>query len=220
MRIVLLGPPAAGKGTQAKSICIRYSIPHISTGDIFRKNIAQATVLGVEAKKYINKGKLVPDEITIELIAKRLLEKDCVNGYLLDGFPRTVMQADSLTTFLKRRGETLSTALLIKVPREFILDRMTGRRVCNSCGASYHIKYNPTKIPFKCDVCGSDIIQRKDDTEETVEERLNVFELETEPLMEYYRSRGLLTEVDGTKSINEVFEGICKVLGRIKNDKH
>ncbi len=152
MKIILLGPPGAGKGTQAKSISNNYSIPHISTGDIFRKNISERTPLGIEAKKYIDKGHLVPDELTIDIVKDRLNEKDCSNGFLLDGYPRTVNQAEALEIMLKERGEKLDTALLIKVPKEFIIDRMTGRRVCTTCGASYHVKYNPTKIAGKCDV--------------------------------------------------------------------
>lgn len=216
MRIVLLGPPGAGKGTQAKSISIRYSIPHISTGDIFRKNIAEKTPLGVEAKEHIDRGQLVPDNLTINLIEERLKEDDCVNGYLLDGFPRTVTQARALTEFLQERNEQLTTALLIKVPHEFILDRMTGRRVCPGCGASYHIRYNPPQIIGKCDLCGSDVIQRKDDTEDTVRERLEVYDNQTQPLIDYYQKMNLLSVVDGTRAINEVFEGICKVLGSEK----
>lgn len=216
MRIVLLGPPGAGKGTQAKSICIRYSIPHISTGDIFRKNISEKTPLGIEAKKHIDNGHLVPDDLTINLIKNRLKEDDTQRGYLLDGFPRTVIQAEALTDFLKTRNEQLSTALLIKVPHEFILDRMTGRRVCPVCGASYHIRYNPTQISGKCDLCGSEIIQRKDDVEETVKERLEVYDNQTQPLIDYYDRMKLLSIVDGTRAINEVFESICKILGSVK----
>ncbi|MBD7914278.1 adenylate kinase [Clostridium sp. Sa3CUN1] len=216
MKIVLLGPPGAGKGTQAKSISNRYSIPHISTGDIFRKNISENTPLGIEAKKHIDKGQLVPDEVTINMVKDRLQEDDCKNGYLLDGFPRTVNQAEALQDFLKERNESLDTALLIEVPTEFILERMTGRRVCPSCGASYHIKFNPPTTAGKCDVCGSDIIQRKDDTEETVSERLDVYERQTQPLIDFYKERNLLSIVDGTKAINEVFEGICNILGALK----
>lgn len=213
MKVVLFGPPGAGKGTQAKSICNRYSIPHISTGDIFRKNISENTPLGIEAKKYIDNGQLVPDEVTINMVKDRLQAEDCKLGYLLDGFPRTVHQANALEEFLYDRKESLDTALLIQVPSEFILERMTGRRVCPSCGASYHVKFNPTKIESKCDVCGSDIIQRKDDSEETVKERLAVYERQTQPLIEYYKEKDLLSVVDGTKAINEVFESICKILG-------
>ena len=213
MKIVLLGPPGAGKGTQAKSISNRYSIPHISTGDIFRKNISENTPLGIEAKKHIDKGQLVPDEVTINMVKDRLQQDDCKNGYLLDGFPRTVNQAEALQEFLLERNEDIDTALLIEVPTTFILERMTGRRVCPSCGASYHIKFNPPTIAGKCDVCGSDIIQRKDDTEETVSERLDVYERQTQPLIDFYKERNLLSIVDGTKAINEVFEGIRDILG-------
>lgn len=216
MKIVLLGPPGAGKGTQAKSISNRYSIPHISTGDIFRKNISENTPLGIEAKKYIDNGQLVPDEVTIDMVKDRLQHDDCKNGYLLDGFPRTVHQAEALQGFLQARGVKLDTALLIEVPKDFILERMTGRRVCPSCGASYHVKFNPTNITGKCDVCGSDVIQRKDDTEETVQERLDVYERQTQPLIDFYNNKNQLSVVDGTKAINEVFESICNILGSDK----
>lgn len=213
MKIVLLGPPGAGKGTQAKSISNKYSIPHISTGDIFRKNISENTPLGIEAKSYIDKGLLVPDEVTINMVNDRLSMDDCKNGYLLDGFPRTVEQAEALDKFLSERGEKLDTALLIEVPSNFIVERMTGRRVCPSCGASYHVKFNPPVVEGKCDVCGSDLIQRKDDTIEIVQDRLNVYEAQTQPLIDFYRNKNQLSAVDGTKAINEVFEGICEILG-------
>lgn len=213
MKIVLLGPPGAGKGTQAKSISNKYSIPHISTGDIFRKNISENTPLGIEAKSYIDNGQLVPDEVTINMVKDRLNQDDCKVGYLLDGFPRTVAQADALNNFLIDKNEQLDTALLIKVPNEFILERMTGRRVCPSCGASYHVKFNPPTNEEKCNLCGSEVIQRKDDTVETVKERLDVYEKETQPLIEFYKEKNLLIAVDGTKAINEVFRGICELLG-------
>ena len=216
MKIVLLGPPGAGKGTQAKSISNRYSIPHISTGDIFRKNISEETPLGIEAKTYIDNGQLVPDEVTINMVKDRLTWEDCKNGYLLDGFPRTVAQAEALQEFLASRNESLDTALSIEVPSEFILERMTGRRVCPSCGASYHVKFNPPAKAGVCDVCGSDIVQRKDDTEETVSERLDVYERQTQPLIDFYNDKNLLSTVDGTKAINEVFESICSILGSVK----
>lgn len=212
MKIILLGPPGAGKGTQAKSISNRYSIPHISTGDIFRKNISENTPLGIEAKKYIDNGQLVPDEVTINMVKDRLQKDDCKSGYLLDGFPRTVSQAESLQRFLEDRGESLDTALLIEVLRDFILERMTGRRVCPSCGASYHVKFNPA-VDGKCELCGSDVVQRKDDTEETVQERLDVYEKQTQPLIDFYKTKNLLSVVEGTKAINEVFESICDILG-------
>ena len=216
MKIVLLGPPGAGKGTQAKSISNRYSIPHISTGDIFRKNISENTPLGIEAKSYMDNGPLVPDEVTINMVKDRLQQDDCKNGYLLDGFPRTVHQAEALDNFLTEREESIDTALLIEVPKEFILERMTGRRVCPSCGASYHIKFNPPTNDGKCDLCGSDVIQRKDDTEETVKERLDVYENQTQPLIDFYKNKKQLSVVDGTQAINEVFESICKILGSDK----
>ena len=215
MKIVLLGPPGAGKGTQAKSFSNRYSIPHISTGDIFRKNISENTPLGVEAKSYMDNGQLVPDEVTINMVKERLKEDDCKNGYLLDGFPRTVSQAEALESFLNERNESLNTALLIDVPTDFILERMTGRRVCPSCGASYHIKFNPA-VDGKCGLCGTEVVQRKDDTEETVKERLDVYKEQTQPLIDFYKEKELLSVVDGTKAINEVFENICDVLGKTK----
>ena len=212
VKIILLGPPGAGKGTQAKSISNKYSIPHISTGDIFRKNISENTPLGIEAKRYMDNGQLVPDEVTINMVKDRLQQEDCKQGYLLDGFPRTVSQAEALQDFLDSRNESLDTALLIEVPRDFILERMTGRRVCPSCGASYHIKFNPA-ANGKCELCGSDVVQRKDDTEETVKERLDVYEKQTQPLIDFYKDKNLLSTVDGTQAINKVFESICKVLG-------
>ena len=215
MKIVLLGPPGAGKGTQAKSISNRYSIPHISTGDIFRKNISEETPLGIEAKQYIDNGQLVPDEVTINMVKDRLTWEDCKNGYLLDGFPRTVAQAEALQEFLDSRNENLDTALCIEVPSSFILERMTGRRVCGSCGASYHVKFNPTKVEGICDVCGSEVVQRKDDREDTVRERLDVYERQTQPLIDFYKEKNLLSTVDGTKAINEVFNDICELFGRV-----
>jgi adenylate kinase len=216
LKIVLLGPPGAGKGTQAKSICNRFSIPHISTGDIFRKHISEMTPLGIEAKKNIDRGLLVPDNITIHLVEERLKQEDCKNGYLLDGFPRTVTQAEALDNFLSKDNDRLNTALLIDVPKDFIIERMSGRRVCLSCGASYHIKFNPPIIEGKCNICGSDIIQRKDDVEETVRNRLDIYDEQTQPLIKYYKDKSLLKVVDGTKAINDVFKNICDILGRDK----
>lgn len=220
MKIILLGPPGAGKGTQAKSISNKYSIPHISTGDIFRKNISEKTPLGIEAKSYIDKGHLVPDELTIDIVQDRLEQEDCKNGFLLDGYPRTVSQADALKNFLQEKGEKLDTALLIMVPKEYIIDRMTGRRVCLSCGASYHVKFNPTKVEGKCDICGSAVIQRDDDCEETVNERLEIYDAQTQPLIDYYKKQDLLSEVDGTQAINDVFKNICGILGAINSDNN
>ncbi|HCQ89176.1 MULTISPECIES: adenylate kinase [unclassified Clostridium] len=220
MKIILLGPPGAGKGTQAKSISNKYSIPHISTGDIFRKNISEKTPLGIEAKSYIDKGHLVPDKLTIDIVQDRLEQEDCKSGFLLDGYPRTVNQAEALKNFLQEKGKKLDTALLIKVPKEYIIDRMTGRRVCLSCGASYHVKFNPTKVEGKCDICGSVVIQRDDDCEETVNERLEIYDAQTQPLIDYYKEQDLLSEVDGTQAINDVFKNICGILGAINSDNN
>ncbi|WP_461205183.1 adenylate kinase [Clostridium sp. DL1XJH146] len=210
MNIILLGPPGAGKGTQAKLISKRYSIPHISTGDIFRKNIKEKTQLGVEAKNYLDKGLLVPDELTIKIVEDRLSNDDCVDGFLLDGFPRTVDQAEALDKYLKNKQNKIDFALLIDVPMDLIVDRMTGRRVCPNCGASYHVKFNPTKVQGKCDLCGSEIIQRKDDNEETVKDRLDVYEKQTAPLVNYYLNEETLLKVDGNRQIEKVFEEICR----------
>ncbi|EPY2271982.1 adenylate kinase [Clostridium sporogenes] len=216
MRVILLGPPGAGKGTQAKLISEKFSIPHISTGDIFRANIKEKTPLGIEAKRYIDNGQLVPDEVTIGIVKDRLTKDDCDNGFLLDGFPRTVAQAEALDEFLKGINKDLDVALLIKVPEEFILERMTGRRVCTSCGASYHIRFNPPKIEGKCDICDNELIQRKDDTEATVKERLEVYSKQTYPLINYYKDNGIISEVNGTESIDEVFGNTSNILGRDK----
>ena len=217
MKIVLLGPPGAGKGTQAKSISNRYSIPHISTGDIFRKNISEATPLGIEAKGYMDKGLLVPDEVTINMVKDRLTWEDCKNGYLLDGFPRTVAQAEALETFLDSRDENIDTALLIDVPMEFILERMTGRRVCGSCGASYHVKFNPTKVEGTCDVCGEhEFFQREDDKPETVKRRLDVNIAQGEPIIAHYRELGLVSDIQGNQDIDDVFADVKKAIAAIK----
>jgi adenylate kinase len=213
VKIILLGPPGAGKGTQAKSISSKYEIPHISTGDIFRKHISLKTPLGMKAKMFMEKGQLVPDELTIELVQDRLKQDDCSDGFLLDGFPRTVKQAEALDVFLSKCDSKIDKALLIEVPKGFIIDRMTGRRVCLTCGASYHIKYNPPRIVERCDICGGDIIQRKDDEVNTVSERLDVYDKQTQPLIEYYKDKNVLATVDGTKPINDVFKSISGILG-------
>jgi adenylate kinase len=214
LKIVLLGPPGAGKGTQAKSISNKYSLSHISTGDIFRKNISEMTPLGIIAKKDIDKGQLVSDEITIILVEERLKQADCINGYLLDGFPRTVAQAEAFDDFLNKKNEELDYVILIDVPKEFIINRMSGRRVCLTCGASYHKTFNPPIIEGKCNYCGSDIVQREDDMEDTVSRRLEIYDLQTQPLISYYSEKSKLVVVDGTQSIDDVFNNICKILGR------
>jgi len=216
LKIILLGPPGAGKGTQAKSISNKYSIPHISTGDIFRQNISEKTPLGVEAKKYIDSGALVPDELTISIVEDRITRDDCKQGFLLDGFPRTVKQAEALEKALADKGERIDVALLIDVPREEILERMTGRRVCPACGASYHVKFNPPKVDSKCDLCGAEVIQRADDAISTVNNRLDTYENQTKPLVDFYTGKGQLAAVDGTKAIASVFDEICKVLESTK----
>lgn len=218
MNLILLGPPGAGKGTQAKLISSNFKVPHISTGDIFRANISQNTELGIRAKQYMDKGLLVPDEVTIDIVKDRLTKDDCKNGFLLDGFPRTVKQAEALDEFLCNNGSRIDASILIDVPKENIFERMTGRRVCSKCGASYHIKFNPPKVEGICDLCGSEVVQRKDDSEETVKERLDVYDKQTQPLVEYYKSQKVLEPVDGAQDINKVFEDIKKSLGE-KNVK-
>ena len=212
MKIVLLGAPGAGKGTQAQSISNKYKIPHISTGDIFRKNISEGTKLGKTAKRYMDAGQLVPDQLTLDLIEDRLKNDDCSNGYLLDGYPRTVVQAEFLDALLEKEHTAIDTALLIEVPKEVILDRMSGRRVCASCGASFHIKNNPPIKKDICDICGNNLIQRADDARETVEERLDVYEEQTSPLIKFYEEKGILKVVDGTQAINEIFKSITEIL--------
>jgi len=210
MKLILLGPPGAGKGTQAKSISNEYNIPHISTGDIFRKNISEKTALGIEAKGYIDKGLLVPDELTVRIVEDRLRSDDCKMGYLLDGFPRTIYQAEEL-----EKLDILDCVLLLQVPDEFILSRMTGRRVCAGCGASFHITNNPPKIEGVCDLCGGELVQRKDDKKETVAQRIQVYKNQTEPLVNFYKDKGILKTVDGTLKIEEVFKSIVRILKEI-----
>lgn len=213
MNLILLGPPGAGKGTQAKLISSNFEVPHISTGDIFRANISENTELGIRAKQFMDKGLLVPDEVTIDIVKDRLTKDDCKNGFLLDGFPRTVKQAEALDKFLDGNDKKIDGTILIDVPKEAIFDRMTGRRVCTKCGASFHVKFNPPKVEGICDLCGSPVVQRKDDTEETVKERLEVYDKQTEPLVVYYKSKNVLKAVDGTQDINKVFKDISNILG-------
>ncbi len=212
MKIVMLGAPGAGKGTQAIKIADKYDIPHISTGDIFRANIKGGTELGQKAKSYIDKGELVPDEVTIGMLLDRIAEEDCKNGYVLDGFPRTIPQAESLTEALSKQGDQIDFALNIDVPDEAIVKRMSGRRACPKCGATYHIVYAAPKTENRCDKCGAELIIRSDDKPETVKDRLNVYHQQTEPLIAYYKEAGVLREVDGTQELPKVFEDVVAIL--------
>ena len=213
MKIIMLGAPGAGKGTQAKMIADKYQIPHISTGDIFRANIKEGTELGMKAKSFMDAGGLVPDELVIDLVVDRLTWEDAKNGYVLDGFPRTIPQAEALTKALAERGEKIDAAIDIDVPDENIINRMGGRRACVSCGATYHIVNIPPKVEGKCDKCGADLILRDDDKPETVKNRLAVYHEQTQPLIDYYKAEGVLREVDGTVDMKDVFESIVQILG-------
>ena len=212
MRIIMLGAPGAGKGTQAKRISAEYGIPHISTGDIFRANIKAGTELGMKAKSYIDQGALVPDEITIGMLMNRIHEADCANGYVLDGFPRTIPQAESLTKALKEDGTAVDYAINVDVPDENIIRRMGGRRACLNCGATYHIVYNAPKVEGICDTCGKELVLRADDKPETVQKRLSVYHDQTQPLIDYYGAAGVLKEVDGTQDMEKVFADIRGIL--------
>ena len=213
MKIIMLGAPGAGKGTQAKKIADRYQIPHISTGDIFRANIKEGTELGRKAKSYMDQGLLVPDELTLELIMDRFQNPDCANGYVLDGFPRTIPQAEALTAALEKNGDSIDYAINVEVPDENIITRMSGRRACLACGATYHVVYAPTKEEGVCDRCGEKLVLRDDDKPETVKKRLDVYHSQTQPLIDYYTKQGKLVEVDGTQNVDAVFDAIVKILG-------
>ena len=213
MIIVMLGAPGAGKGTQAVMICGKYNIPHISTGDIFRANIKNGTELGKKAKAYMDAGALVPDSLTVELLLDRVAKDDCAKGYVLDGYPRTIPQAEVLTEALAKQGEAVDFALNVDVPDENIVNRMSGRRSCPKCGASYHIRYIPPKTEGICDECGAALIQRDDDKPETVQNRLSVYHDQTQPLIEYYEKAGVLYTVDGTQDKEDVFLDITGILG-------
>ena len=212
MKIIMLGAPGAGKGTQAKKIAAKYSIPHISTGDIFRANIKNGTELGLKAKSYMDAGGLVPDEITIGMLLDRIHQADCENGYVLDGFPRTIPQAESLTEALKKNGEAIDFAVNVDVPDENIINRMSGRRACLNCGATYHIVYNAPKTENVCDTCGQELVLRDDDKPETVKKRLDVYHDQTQPLIDYYKERNVLKRVDGTRDLEDVFQAIVDIL--------
>ena len=213
MKVIMLGAPGAGKGTQAKRVAAEYGIPHISTGDIFRANIKGGTELGKKAKSYMDAGKLVPDELVCDLVADRIAQDDCVNGYVLDGFPRTIVQADVLKDALTKLGEKVDYAINVDVPDENIIKRMGGRRACLKCGATYHIEHVPPKKEGICDNCGEKLVLRDDDQPETVKKRLDVYHEQTQPLIDYYEKEGVLKNVDGTKDMNAVFNDICGILG-------
>ena len=214
MKIIMLGAPGAGKGTQAKKIAEKYSVPHISTGDIFRANIKNNTELGQKAKTYMDQGELVPDGLVVDLIMDRFREADCTDGYVLDGFPRTIPQAEALDAALSAQGESVDYAINVEVPDENIIHRMSGRRACVGCGATYHVQYNPTKVEGVCDVCGEKLILREDDKPETVKNRLSVYHEQTQPLIDYYSKKGVLAGVDGTKAMEDVFGDIVAILGK------
>ena len=213
MKIIMLGAPGAGKGTQAKMIAEKFGIPHISTGDIFRANIKNGTELGKKAKEYMDKGQLVPDELTVEILLDRVANDDCKNGYVLDGFPRTIPQADVLDKELTKLGDKVDYAINVDVPDENIIRRMSGRRACLKCGATYHIEHIPPKQEGICDTCGSELVQRDDDKPETVKNRLTVYHEQTQPLIDYYTKKDILKTVDGTKDMQEVFAEITGILG-------
>ena len=213
MKIIMLGAPGAGKGTQAKKIAAKYEIPHISTGDIFRANIKNGTELGKKAKTYMDQGLLVPDELVVDLVVDRVQQEDCKNGYVLDGFPRTIPQAESLDAALEKSGEKIDYAVNVEVPDENIINRMGGRRACVGCGATYHVVYNPTKVEGVCDACGEKLILRDDDKPETVQKRLAVYHDQTQPLIDYYKKSGVLRDVDGTVDMDDVFAAIVDILG-------
>ena len=213
MKIIMLGAPGAGKGTQAKMIADKYNVPHISTGDIFRANIKNGTELGMEAKKYMDQGLLVPDELTVKILLDRVAQDDCKNGYVLDGFPRTIPQAQVLDKALSEINDKIDYAINVDVPDENIIKRMGGRRACLSCGATYHIEHIPPKKEGICDTCGKELVLRDDDKPETVGNRLDVYHKQTQPLIEFYSAKGILKTVDGTVDMKDVFSALESILG-------
>jgi adenylate kinase len=212
MNLIFLGPPGAGKGTQAKLLSARYEIPQISTGDILRASVREQTPMGLRAKSYMDSGSLVPDEVVVGIVEERLQKEDCKKGFILDGFPRTIAQADSLKVTLDSIGKNIQHVISIAVDNEELLTRITGRRTCEKCGKGYHVSFDPPKTQGKCDVCGGDLCQRDDDKEETMRKRLTVYDLQTEPLIEYYSKQSLLRTVPGTGSIEDIQKSIVKIL--------
>lgn len=216
MRLVFLGAPGAGKGTQAKKLVEKYGIPQISTGDLLRAAVAEGTPLGKEAKAYMDRGELVPDSIVLGMVKERISQDDCKKGFILDGFPRNVAQAEALDKMLSEMGIPLDLALNLEVPFDDLMKRLTGRRTCKVCGQMYNIYYSPPKVEGKCDKCGGELFQRDDDKEETIKKRLEVYKAQTEPLIEYYSKKGILKTVSGTGSIDEIFSSITSILDKIK----
>jgi adenylate kinase len=214
MDIILLGPPGSGKGTQAKMIADKYNVKHISTGDILRENVRNGTPLGVEAKKFMDAGKLVPDSLLIDIIKDRLAKPDVKAGWMLDGYPRTIPQAEALDKILPTLGQKIDVVLNIDVPDQDLIKRVTGRRMCK-CGTTYHVQFNPPKISGKCDACGAELYQRKDDTEETVKERLQAYHTQTQPLIDYYAKRGIVANINGAGDIKDIFNNVSKALDKI-----
>ena len=212
MKIIMLGAPGAGKGTQAQMIADKYEIPHVSTGDIFRENVKNGTQLGMEAKKYMDKGELVPDELTVRILLDRVAKEDCKTGYVLDGFPRTIPQAEVLENALSEIGDKIDYAINVDVPDENIVRRMSGRRACLACGATFHIEHIPPKQEGICDKCGKELVQREDDKEETVKNRLEVYHKQTQPLIDFYTGKNILKTVDGTADMKDVFTAITEIL--------
>lgn len=216
MKIILLGAPGAGKGTQAKFLSEKYGIPQISTGDMLREAVSKGTELGKKAREFMNQGKLVPDEIVVGIVKERLRESDCERGFILDGFPRTIAQAEALDRIMAEMGKKIDAVININVPEEEIVKRIVNRRICRKCGAIYHLIYDPPKNNGICDKCGGELYQRDDDKENVVRERFKVYRKNTEPLIEYYKKKGILFDVDGTKDIEKVKAEILSVLGKIK----
>lgn len=216
MNLVLMGLPGAGKGTQAEKIVQEYGIPHISTGDMFRAAMKEGTALGLQAKAYMDRGDLVPDEVTIGIVRERLSKDDCQKGFLLDGFPRTVAQAEALEAMLAELGRSIDYVINIEVDKALLMERLTGRRICKECGATYHLVFNPPAKLGVCDKCGGELYQRADDNEETVANRLEVNMKQTQPLLDFYRAKGYLRNINGQQEIEQVFADICELLGGLK----